>query len=73
MKYKGKRFLEISGNGKEIADKYSIPVKCTNWDLFFSLCSLEDLEKILETNIKAENYEVCCQIEKHIKLKKNER
>lgn len=66
------KFIEVIDN-KNSSNNDSLQTKCCDWDLFFSICSLKLLKRIFEININEENYEVCNLINKHIKIKENEK
>ncbi len=51
------------------ATEVDLNVKCNDWDYFLSCGTIEDLERLLDTQIRHENYEMAALVKKHIELK----
>ncbi len=54
-----------------LATEVDLNLTCNDWDYFLSCATLEDLDRMLTTQIHHENYEMAALIKKHIELKKN--
>lgn len=59
----------VGGKINEIVDVVDIKLHCDNYDLFYSIFDVETLNRMLDTQIKHENYEHAEMIKKHIALK----
>lgn len=62
-------YREAGCNVSDFCEMVDVRISCDNWFAFYSVFNIEDLNRMLKTQIKNENFEHAEMIRKHIAVK----